>query len=464
MIKNNKKSYLNDEQLFSIFSENIPRKILYNSFINNNNPIKLNSNYCNNIKNDINQPISIFNPYDTEIDSKYNDDFKRKKLEFEEPNKNEKNDINLDNNNNIYNDYNDYGKNDNENLFIKKLNNYINISSDEGSNLNQKNEKKNYVSPELKLIKNNNFAKISLYSINKNKDKEIYFTDLKKGLDAIKIKSTNYSSNMSYDNKDSKIKNNNKKEISTLNKISIFNINKNNKNNKKLKRIKFHENTIINDKKKENKTDHNKKERKIPMLRSTIQYTKSLKTIDEYMEINRNKSKTKNSQSKKKENNQKKYNNLLNIKNTLNKSNKKEKNKPKSKENRKSQKKKNIHINTDIINENNKTLKDNCKEQIDKKNTDKKNTNKTNNNNKKSLSKSIKKNKSNPKITINKCFFRSFLCCFGYDNFDNDIKSNCNKTPVNKVINTDIDNKKLNDKKGKNNSNKKKKSKKVSSE
>ena len=45
----------------------------------------------------------------------------------------------------------------------------------------------------------------------------------------------------------------------------------------------------------------------------------------------------------------------------------KEKNKPKSKENRKSQKKKNIHINTDIINENNKTLKDNCKEQIDKK-------------------------------------------------------------------------------------------------
>ena len=451
MIKINENPNVINDKIFSIFNnENIPQKIVYNSFVNNNTPFRLKTK-SNNITKDKKQ-ISIFNPYDTEIDYNLNGNKLSK--------------FNYDNERNIYTD-NDIcahniifsekieEKND-ENLFINKMNNYINISSDDGSIFSKKNEKPIFISPKLNNInKKNIFKKIAHYSINNNNnEKEIYYTDLKKGINNVKIKSTNYSSNMSYDNKDHKNNNKNKKDnISTLNKISIFNVNK---NNKKVKKIKFHDSLLVDNKRK-NKTDHNKGTRKIPMHRSTIQYCKTLKTIDEYMELKRNKSKSKNSQSKKRDNNP---HTLSNNKRSLNKSNKKER-KPRPKESKKSQKKLINYINIDNINNEDDTIKDNYKEQIDKK---------LNNNDDKKISpKMIKKNKSNPKITFSKSIFRSFLCCFGCSSYCNndDIKSNCkniNKSPDDRVINTDINNKKLNDKKGKNKINKKKRNRKISCE
>lgn len=461
MINNNKNTDLNiNEQIFSIFNDNLPRKIVYNSFINNNTPIRLNEqfgNCYNQIDNDKNQ-VSIFNPYDNEIEHKFNNVFNGNNiLTYNKAYKknNEKGDEILDNNNNwkdyIFPEENEENK-DNEDLFIQKVNNYINISSDNENNLDKNCEEKiQYISPKLHCINNNKFKKIAQYSINNPNDKDLFFTDLKKGLNNMKIKSTNFSSNVSYENKDPK--NNNKKEISALPKINFFNINK---NNKKIKRIKFQDNTII----KENKTDHNKKDiKKIPKLRSTIQYSKTLKTIDEYMELKRKYPKSKNSPSKKRENNHHKTHILHNLSSIKSKSNKKERIKiSKLKDNKKSQKKNiNININKDIFNKDDETVKANNKDLSDK--------NKGKNINdeiKKGNTKIIKKNKSNPKITMNKCFFRSFLCCFGIDNCEEVINTKKVKSPKHKVNNTDINNNKLNDKKGKNKSGKKKKNKKIS--
>ena len=338
------------------------------------------------------------------------------------------------------------------------MNNYINISSDDGSIFSIKNEEPIFISPKINNKNGKNlFSKITQYSLNNNNDNGIYYTDLKKGLNNIKVKSTNFASNVSYDIKEHKNNHKNKKgNISPLNKISIFNVNK----NKKVKKLKFHDSMLIDNKKK-NKTENKKPARKIPIHRSTIQFCKTLKTIDEYMELKRNKSKNKNShpQPKKKENNQ---HNLSNNKRNLNKSNKKERIRPRAKESRKSHKKLINFVNIDNLNDDNDTIKDNNKEQIEKKNS--KNLN---NEDKKSSPKMIKKNKSNPKIKNSKSIFHSFLICFGCSNFDNcdDIKSNCkniNNSPDDKVINIDIDNKKLNDKKGKNKINKKKRIRKIS--
>ena len=454
MIKNDENTNIINEKIFAIFNnENLPQKIVYNSFVNNNTPFRLKSKSKNNIKKDKRQ-ISIFNPYETEIDYNYNGN---QLSEF-----NQENESNFYTDNNI--NYNNYifpekmeEKND-ENLFINKMNNYINISSDNGSVFSKRNEESIFISPKLNNKNNKNiFSKIAHYSMkNNNNEKGISYTDLKKGLNNIKIKSTNFTSNVSFDNIDHKKNNKNKKDnSSTFNKISIFNVNK---NNKKVKKIKFHDSVLV-DNKKNNKTDNNKRAKRIPMHRSTIQYSKTLKTIDEYMELKRNKSKSKN--SKKKENNQ---HNLSNNKRNLNKSNKKERIKPKSKESRKSHKKLINYIKKNYLNDDNDTIKDNNKEQ-----NDKSNSKNLNNDYKKISPKMIKKNKSNPKIRNGKSIFHCFLCCFGCNNFcdRDDIKSNCkniNKSPDDRVINIDIDNKKLNDKKSKNKINKKKRIRKISFE
>ena len=471
-MKNEIKNNLHMEQILSIFNSNIPRKINFNSFINNNTPINFNNNYCD-IKNNEIKEISYFNPYDSENDNIFPDNFNRNKIiSITNPNNDiNKENYNLDNNINIFhfesgeNMQNNYEKSD---LFIKKISNYINNPINE-EDLNNKIIKKvtyknqYFSSPKVKRRKNNAYTHISQYSVKKQKKKKVCFTDLKEGLDNIKIRSTNYSSNLSFDNHNK----NNKKEfimndINPLNKININNNIKNNKNKKKIN--KTQDNTYIknkkqinkncrsslnNNKNKENITEKKIQRKKIPMLRSTIQFSKKLKTIDEYMELKRSKSKPKNSHSKKKDNNHEKNNIIENIKLNINENNKKEKNKLNNKEN-KDIKKINSHIIKDNVSDNNDenqtVRKFNHKKNVDKHNN--------NNNDKKIITKKNKTIKSIPKIKNSKSFFKSFLCCFGHDSCYNiGSKEDCNK---NNKINTEINNN-INDKKSRNKSSKKKK-------
>ena len=70
MLTNSKKRNLKNDKLITIFNSNIPKKKYFNSLINNTTPIILNSNFCADIQNEINQ-ISKFNPYDSEINYNY---------------------------------------------------------------------------------------------------------------------------------------------------------------------------------------------------------------------------------------------------------------------------------------------------------------------------------------------------------------------------------------------------------
>ena len=380
----------------------------------------------------------------------------------------------------------------NSNLFIKKLNNYINISSDEEYHAH-KNKKKNieqyfispklnisknneytkknqysknnniieqhFISPKLNIRKNNEYTKMTQYSTNSQNDKDLYFTDLQKELKNIKIKSTNYSSNISYDYKDKKVKNEN-----ILNNI--------------------YENTYIEKKNKKIPTE-NKKMKKIPILRSTIQLSKTLKTIDEYMELKKSKSKHKHLRSKKRETIHLKNTNSS-LKSKGNETNKKEKSKTKNKEKRNKAKNKNDNKN-EILNEEIKLKKkysnDNKSEdekdiKNEKKEKEKKQSEDINNkvicledDNISKTNTQNKNSKSIPKVKSNKnFFFRSFLCCFGCDNFDD--KEDENKFKIespnknnkinNKITNTDSNVNKLSTKKSRNKSNKIKRKKKES--
>ena len=447
----NKKS--NYDQIISIFDSNIPRRINFNSFINNVSPLIL----CKE-----NNPISTFNPYDTEIDNNYNNGnkkFSNKKEIEKSSNYNDNFNHLLFYESNINPDEKIQEEIQNSNLFIKKLNNYINISSDEEYHVhkNKNNIERNFISPKLNIRKNNEYTKLTQYSTKIKNNKDVYFTDLKRDLNNIKIKSTNYSSNISYDYNDRK----DKKE----------NVLKN-----------IYENTYIEKKNKKNITE-NKKMKKIPILRSTIELGKTLKTIDEYMEFKKGKSKHKHSHSKKKETNFPKNNSS--IKSKVVESNKKEKNKSKNKEKRNKLKNKTNKKN-EILNEEKQIKKKGSNEN---KNEDKKEENeeiKEQKENESSQSEDKndnviyidddiaqnntqnKNSKSIPKVKTNKrFFFRSFLCCFGCNNLDiNEDDNKCkNNTPneVNKIsdinINKDTNINKLNDKNSKNKSNKLKKKK-----
>ena len=51
MINNNEDSNVINEKIFSIFNnENLPRKIVYNSFVNNKTPFRLRTKSNNNIE------------------------------------------------------------------------------------------------------------------------------------------------------------------------------------------------------------------------------------------------------------------------------------------------------------------------------------------------------------------------------------------------------------------------------
>ena len=174
--------------------------------------------------------------------------------------------------------------------------------------------------------------KLTQYSTNNNNKKDISYTDLKNGLTNMKVKSTNFSSNISYDSYDkneninintnlySNFHSKKDKDKHNLHKVTFINLNPNNK----IKKSKLYDNTLIDNKIKSNTNVENRKH-KIPKLKSTILLSKTLKTIDEYMELKKNK---KYSHSKKKE----KRHNMSNIKVNINQSNKKEKNKSKNKE------------------------------------------------------------------------------------------------------------------------------------
>jgi len=498
MTSDAKRRNLNRDELISIFNSNVPKKKYFNSLINNTTPIILDNQFCYNIQNEIRQ-ISNFNPYDTDI--KYNNNFSHKFNYYD-----------IDNYNDNYNDDDNYNDNDNDNynrkymgnktminlkqnndeidiknnnftfynqmynenenkeeedengknqLFISKINQYLNNSIDYENIFNEKEIKQNFSSPKFKLKYSNELNK-SRHSLKNHNKKKVYYTDLEKGLINNKIKSTNFSSKNSFCNENHKneIKRKGKKDIKNINKVHISNI------NNKIRKI--HVNSFISNKKRENITEQ-KHSKKTSNLRSTVQYPKKLNTIDEFMGLKANKSKQKNSHSKKKENNK-----LLNIKNSINECNKKDKLKVKSKGSvknikRTGNKKYCLDEESKVRNANNLNIKNND-------NDDKNDINNLNNdddinhkNEKKKSPKKIKKNKSgnksNPKMKSSKTFFNSFLCCFGYgkESKDNSSTNIYNRNTENKIkiINTDINvNNNLNERKTKNKISKKKKRKK----
>lgn len=464
MIKNEDENELFNEKIMSIFDSDIPRRINFNSFINNTSGNTFNKKYYNDKPKE--NPISKFNPYDSEID---------KKSKFRKQNEIRKINIDNDNKNIIFFGFNSGEKNEDAKLLIKNINNYINISSDEDYNINNKNSEinrdinndinrdinseinkdinndifnQNYITPKLFVRNNNEYSKLSQYSIN-NKKKDSCCTDLKNGFNNIRIKSTNFSSNLSYDSCDKNTNTyfNGKKEKNPFHKVNFININRNNKNKKKISKNE----TLIDNRKKKDIIEHNRP-KKIPMLKSTIQLSKTLKTIDEYMELKKKKSKPKTHSKRKGKNNDKK-DNLANN----NESNKKDKSRTKNKTNNKDSKKKIINYKTEILNNDNQTNKNNNDKKIN--NNDKN----INNEEKKEISdnkEAIKISKSIPKIKTHKNIFRSFLCCFECLSLENEDNNNFNKnqTNNNNIVNTDI-NDKLNDKKIKSKSKNKKKKK-----
>ena len=444
----------------SVFNSNIPRKINFNSFVNNNQD-NFNNNYYDNIPK-IAVEISKFNPYDYENDNKYFDDYYEFKIRAKTNGNNENNKENFIFDNDFYNCYEQSGENfqgdhEKSDLLLKKISNYINDNNEDNlinNSIKNYDFKNNYSSPKLKKIKNNEY--ISQYSIKKPNKKQVCFTDLKDEPNNIKIRSTNYSSNLSFDNNNNNF-NNQELYLYDINPLDENNINYNSKNSKikmknhKLDNITFvfsknnknkrnNHSSLFNNRNKENIVDK-KQKKKLPALKSTIQYSKTLKTIDEYMEFKRNKSRPKKTNSKKRINSlEKKRNNISNIKSNINEFKQKEKGKPR---NRESVKKLIVNNKKDNINdENNETQAVKLNKNIEKNN---------NNEEKKTISKKKEKIKSIPKVKSSKSFFKSFLCCFGYNNNvhnnDND-NENIKKTHTNKIkpTKTDIHNL-VNDKK-----------------
>ena len=423
MIKNEDKANLLDEKLMSIFDWNIPRKINFNSFVNNASGNSFNDKYYNDKigKN----KISKFNPYDAEIDKKLKCKNEIRKVNYE---------INNDNNI-IYFGFNSGEKNENiEDKFqIKKINNYINISSDEESNKITNNK---FCTPKLNIRNNNEYTKLTQCSINNNNKKDMWYTDLKNGLNNMKIKSTNFSSNVSYESYD---KNENKNFAKDRNKkVTFIHVIRNNKNVK----------SLIDNKNKNKENKINK------LIQIRIHACKTLKTIDEYTETKKSK---KNSHSRCKE----KKNNLSCIKIHVNRTNKKDKEKSKSKSREKSKILNKMNLKKNNLNLRNEYKKKEKNNNDDKKGANIKERNENNNNIEDAAKKGKKKDsESIPKVKAHKSFFNSFLCCFeclNLDNKNNDINDNINKVPLTK-LNTDINNKlKYQDKKSRNKPEKKKK-------
>ena len=334
------------ENRIIFLDSNIIKKINFSSYINTNSP------FCLKNTKDI-KPVSYFNQYDKvgENNYKYNGKTISK---FKTSSENDK--INNNSNDNIIEDnYKIFKKTENRgnHILVRKLNDYINISLDDELNLDKKIINKNFLSPKL-----------------------IDFTNFTKALNNIKIKSTNFTSNLSYDNKENENENKNRKEKN----ISII------KNkNLNVKKFQINDNRLI-----KNNKNKQKYASQINRMMNSIHLSKAPKTNCEKKQIKKNKSskkKSKNSRSKKNEKSQ----NFNNKNNYLNDTYKTEKRKPKNKH-------KDSNYNNDLINNENQTIRNEDKDLniIGDDNKDK-----------------LKKSKSQTKVMRNKNIFQYFLCCFG---------------------------------------------------
>ena len=214
------KSKLNENKVSSIFDLNIPRKINYHNSFNKSIIGNGNNEFKSNSKLQMFRKVSKFNPYDIELlksinkGDKYKTGIKNHKSNnciyinnFKDDNSNKENDIRK------------------SNILINKENKYFNSNKKCVQNLMLK-----FNTPQIKINLDNNIKNTPEYLIKIKKQKNEYFTDLKKALNNKKIKSTNYSSNGSYnhtennyyDNKEIKIK-----DSSFNKKINEININKN---------------------------------------------------------------------------------------------------------------------------------------------------------------------------------------------------------------------------------------------
>ena len=204
-----KNSNLTKNQLSSFFDLNIPRKINYNNSFN-----RASTEYQSNENNNkliINKfkKVSKFNPYDVEL---LNRNIDKKSQNGEKSYFNKYKNLIL-----LENKENDSRQ---SNLLIKKENKYLDINHKYEQNLMNK-----FNTPNTGLNLGNNKKNIPEYSIKIKNQKNQYFNDLKNGLKNLKIKTTNYSSNGSYNmteiietsNKDIKIK-----DSSFNNKINII--------------------------------------------------------------------------------------------------------------------------------------------------------------------------------------------------------------------------------------------------
>ena len=222
-------SKINENKISSIFDFNIPRKINYNKSFNKSTNENSNNKVEYNSKNQKFRKISKFNPYDIGL-LKTNKKDNIYKTGIKEHKSN--NYINIYNTKTeIENKENDFRK---SNILIQKDKKYFDSNKKLSQNLMLK-----FNTPKINLNLDNYNNKNTPEILNKiKKQKNQYFTDLKKTLNNIKIKSTNYSSNGSnYYNE------NNYNDCDEDNEIKIkeTSFNKNiNKINKALEKLKFY--------------------------------------------------------------------------------------------------------------------------------------------------------------------------------------------------------------------------------
>lgn len=181
-----KNSNLNPNKISSFLELNIPRKINYNNSFNKS-IIDSNNDKFKTLKKQKFRKVSKFNPYDIGyLKLNYKDSINKTGIKS-----NHYKDLNYINktNNESINKENESIK---SNILIQKDNKYLNSNKKCSQNLMSK-----FNTPKtgMNLGINKNTPE---YLIKIKNQKNQYFTDLKKALNNLKIKSTNYSSNASY--------------------------------------------------------------------------------------------------------------------------------------------------------------------------------------------------------------------------------------------------------------------------
>jgi hypothetical protein len=182
-------SKLNENKISSIFDFNIPRKINYNKSFNKSIIENSNTKKGSNVKKPSFRIVSKFNPYDIGLltTNKKEKIYKTGIKEHKSNNCIYIHNIKTD----IENKENDFRK---SNILIQKDKNYFDSNKKLSQNLMLK-----FNTPKINLnLGNYNNKETPDYLIKIKKQKNQYFTDLKKALNNLKVRSTNYSSNGSY--------------------------------------------------------------------------------------------------------------------------------------------------------------------------------------------------------------------------------------------------------------------------